>query len=119
MAGMAELALWHRRAFLAWKNIGEYALTIVIACAVFALFMFACKKARPDKLTKKKAALNSLLGVAAFIVPYEAAVLIINNVMYSGNVNDEALGVAYLFSAISLFAIIANTAKSLKNNKGS
>ena len=115
LAASAELALWHRRAYLAWKDLDQYAISLVIACLVFAFMGFVLAKAKKEK--GKKLALTAFIGFAAFIVPYELATTIINNAIFHGSGNQLAIAVAYLICAVSMFVIELLTVKRVIRNK--
>ena len=116
IAASSELALWHRRAYLAWKDLDQYALSLVIGCLVFAFMGFVLHKAKGEK-NKKKALLSALFSLIAFIVPYYAATVIINVVLFNGTANQLAIAVAYLLCAVSMFVIELITVKSTIRNK--
>lgn len=109
IAASAELAMWHRRAYLAWKDLDQYVISLILICLVFAFLGFVLAKAKEEK--GKKCALTAFIGFAAFIVPYELATTIINNAIYHGTGNQLAIAVAFLLSAVSLFVIELLTAK--------
>ena len=101
--------MWHRRAYLAWKDLDQYVISLILICLVFAFLGFVLAKAKEEK--GKKCALTAFIGFAAFIVPYELATTIINNAIYHGTGNQLAIAVAFLLSAVSLFVIELLTAK--------
>ena len=115
LAASAELALWHRRAYLAWKDLDQYALSLVIACLVFAFMGFVLAKVREEK--GKKLAVTAFIGFAAFIAPYELATTIINNAIFHGSGNQLAIAVAYIICAAVMLVIEALTVKAFKKRK--
>ncbi len=115
LAASAELALWHRRAYIAWRDIDQYVISLVIACLVYAFIGFVLSKAKEEK--GKKLALTAFIGFASFIVPYELATTVINNAIFHGSGNHLAIAVAYLLCAVSMFVIELITVKSTIRNK--
>lgn len=115
LAASAELALWHRRAYLAWRDLDQYVLSLVIACLVYAFIGFVLSKAKNN--IGKKNALSAFFGLLAFIIPYELATSIINNAIFHGTGNQLAIAVAYLLCAVSLLVIELLTVKSLRRNR--
>lgn len=115
IAASSELAMWNRRAYLAWKDLDQYVISLILICLVFAFLGFVLSGAK--NVTGKKNALSAFFGLLAFIVPYEAATTIINNAIYHGSGNQLAIAVAFLLSAVSLLVIELLTAKNAVRNK--
>ena len=114
-AAASELALWNRRAYLAWKDLDQYVLSLVIICIVYAYLGFALSKAKGEQ--GKKNALTAFIGLISFIVPYELAATIINNAIFHGSGNQLAIASAYLLCSVSMFVIELLTVKKLVLNK--
>lgn len=115
LAATAELALWHRRAYLAWRDIDQYIISLIIACLVYAFITFVLSRANGEK--GKKNILAAFLGIIIFVVPYFAATVIINIVIFKEAGNQLAIAVAYLLSAVSMLVIELLTAKSFTRSK--
>ncbi|MCQ2462058.1 MAG: DUF4838 domain-containing protein [Clostridia bacterium] len=105
----SELAMWHRRAYLAWKDLDQYAISLVIACLVFAFAGFVAAYMKGKSLKGKL--LSAAGGFAAFIVLYEAATCIINNVIFRYQGNQLAIASAYILCAAELLVIEIRTVK--------
>lgn len=112
LGASSELAAWNRRAYLAWKDIDQFVITLVIACLVYAFLCFVLADAKGK--TGKKKILSAVCGIFAFIVPYELATVIINNVIYKGLANQLAIAAAFVICAVILLIIEVLTVKNLK-----
>lgn len=107
-----EVFLWSRRAFIAWKDIDEYALTLAIAAA-FMMFLSFCKnRLRFEKAPKR--IIFTLLDAFMFAALYELPLLIIN-FLFKGRANELALSVSYLLCALFLCLTALQTTKRLRN----
>lgn len=112
LAASAELALWHRRAYLAWRDIDQYVISLVIACLVYAFITFALSRAKGE--TVRKNILAAFLGIIIFIVPYFPTTVVINVVIFKEGGNQIAIAAAYIISAVSMLIIEILTAKKLR-----
>lgn len=112
LAAAAELALWHRRAYLAWRDVDQYYISLVIACLVYAFITFALSRAKGEKI--KKNVLAAFLGILIFLILYIPATVVINVVIFKEAGNQLAIVVAYVLSAVSMLVIEILTTKKLK-----
>lgn len=115
IAASSELAMWNRRAYLAWKDLDQFVLSLVIACLVYAFLGFVLSKAKNN--TGKKNVLSAFFALLAFIVPYEAATVIINNAIFHGTGNQLAIAAAFVLCAVSLFVIELKSVMAIVKNK--
>lgn len=114
LAAFVEAFMWSRRAFLAWKAIDEYCITLGIFLAVTG-YVFI-QKNRLICTSKAKTLGRSLLDLLVFVSLYAVPVLTIKKKLTgSGDTNsDFALITAFtLCAAFLLFAVI-KTRRELK-----
>ncbi len=110
-----EIALWNRRAYLAWVDLDELALTVVLFTALFA-YIFAAMVLAGEK-NKKKAALAGVLGGLSFPAVYFGVTYLINIVIYKATGNRQAIALAIVAYAMMLFGALLRTCISLKKEK--
>lgn len=114
LAAFVEAFMWSRRAFLAWKAIDEYCITLGIF-AVVTGFVFI-QKNRLLCTSRLKIFVRALLDLLCFAVLYTVPVLTIRQKLPgSGDTNsDFALVTSYTLCAAFLLGVIIITAKKLK-----
>ncbi len=108
-----EIFGWHRRAFLAWVDLDEYAITLILI-----FFLFAFGGALMVK-GKKQRIISALVCSFSWFILYEASTLILNNLLFNGNANTLGIGAAYALTGIEaviiLILMIKNLVKEEKN----
>lgn len=108
-----EIFGWHRRAFLAWVDLDEYAITLILI-----FFLFAFGGALMVK-GKKQRIISALVCSFSWFILYEASILILNNLLFNGNANTLGIGAAYALTGIEaviiLILMIKNLVKEEKN----
>ena len=111
-AACIEAAMWSRRAFLSWKNLPEYAFTVVllVGSIAFASYAFA-RLVRSEK--SGRISLTAVYTVV-FTVLYEASLLVINNAIYRGKANNLAMSIAYALCSLFVLILFIRTLKVLK-----
>ena len=112
LAGCTEIFMWNRRAYLAWKDIGEFVFTLIFSAAVFALMYLLAAKAKGKG--GKKLIIAAVTGCAAFLLPFEAATKIINDWIYHFAGNNIAYAVAALLCSVTLIIPVVIMRKSMK-----
>ncbi len=113
LAVFIEIVLWNRRAYLAWVDLDEFALTVVLFTAAFA-FIGAAASLAKDK-SKIKALVSSLLGGAAFSAAYFPAAYIVNLTLNKGN--HLAISIAIILYSTVLLTMLVITQLRLKKAK--
>ncbi len=107
-----EIFGWHRRAYIAWVDVDEYVLTLVLIVLLFALGGALLGRGVKNRI------LSALAVAAVWFAAYEGFILIINNVIFDCNGNTIAIGAAYAFTGIYSIAVLAlNLKKLIKENK--
>lgn len=112
LAACSELFMWNRRAYLAWRDIGEYGLTVGVACAVFAFVFLLC--ANVSVKNKILRIISPFAGAGLFMLLYELPLIIINVVIFNGKGNNLAYSVAVTLSSILMLAVMIKTTKKLR-----
>lgn len=112
LAAFAEAILWSRRAYLAWKDIDEYVITLVIFAAVIAFVSYCLVSFK--NCNKGKKALCTFVLTLIFFVMYEAPLLIINNLIFKGAANALALSVSFELCSILVFCMVFRTYEHIK-----
>ena len=102
-----EIFGWHRRAYIAWRDVDEYVLTLVL---IVVLYVVA--GAVTGRGLRQRIALAFIIPAVWFAF-YEAFVLIINNVIFNSNGASLAIGAAFAFTGIYSMAILAFNLKKL------
>lgn len=102
-----EIFGWHRRAYLAWVDIDEYVLTLVIIVLIFAFAGALTGRG------KKQRILGLTVIPAVWFALYEASVLIINNVIFDCKGNTLAIGAAFALTGLYSIAVLAVILKKL------
>ncbi len=115
LAGFIEVVLWNRRAYLAWKDLGQLALTVILFAAAFAFVAAAASLAANKK--KKLAAIAGIVGGISFPVVYFASSYIVNIVIYKELGNQQAIAVAIIAYSVLLLIMLAITELRLKKAK--
>lgn len=88
------------RIFVAWREIGKYALSLVFFCVIFyVLSLLICLTAK-KRMAFKKALLRSLIGTAVFIVPFMAILLIYNNLLNAGTKASDAMTLSLVYMCV-------------------
>ena len=113
IAKTAMLVLWNRRAYLAWVDLDEFALTVVLFTAAFA-FIGAAASLAKDK-SKGKALISALLGGAAFSAAYFPAAYIVNLTLNKGN--HLAISIAIILYSTVLLTMLVITQLRLKKHQ--
>lgn len=107
-----EIFGWHRRAFLAWVDLDEYAITLIL---IFFLFAFGGALMVRGK---KQRIISAVVCSFGWFIMYEAAILILNNLLFGGLANTLGIGAAYLLTGLEAVIILSITLKNLiKENK--
>lgn len=114
LAAFAEAFMWSRRAFLAWRTIDEYFITLGIFFAVTG-FVFVQKNSLICS-SKAKTIIRSLFDSLIFFALYATPLLTIKKQLAANDTNsDFALVTAYtLCAAVLLIAVVA-TRRKLKS----
>lgn len=107
-----EAILWSRRAFLAWRDIDEYFITLGIFAAVVFFISFCLVKLNDVKVSKKIR--FSFVYTLVFFVLYEAPLLIINNLIFKGAANNLALSVSFALCGAFILYVVSRTFGKLK-----
>ena len=102
-----EIFGWHRRAYIAWVDLDEYALTLVLI-----VLLFAFGGALTGRGKKKRIILAAVIPAVWFAL-YEAFILIINNVIFDCKGNTLAIGAVFAFTGIYSIAVLAVNLKNL------
>lgn len=115
LMAFVEAIMWSRRAFLAWKAIDEYIITLGIFFLVTG-FVFI-QKNRFICASKAKIFGRSLVDSLIFFVLYAVPLLLIKKQLLASDTNsDFALAVSFtLCAAFLLYAVIV-TRRKMKNN---
>ena len=113
LSACTEIFMWNRRAYLAWRDLGEYYFTTVFIVLIFAFMYFIASKIQNK--SKLKCLIQTVIGALAFIVPYEFALTLINNIIYHYHGNNLAFSVASLLCSITLLIPIVIINKNLKS----
>lgn len=107
-----EIFGWHRRAYIAWADVDEYVLTLVLIALLFAFGGALIGRGVKQRI------LSALLIAGIWFAFYEAFVLIINNVIFNNAGNYLAIGAAYVFTGLySIFVLAVNIEKLKKEIK--
>ncbi len=102
-----EIFGWHRRAYIAWVDVDEYALTLVLIVLLFAFGGALLGRGVKQRI------LSALIVAAVWFIFYEANVLIINNVIFDCHGNTLAIAAAYVFTGIYSILVLAGNMKNL------
>ncbi|MBQ3086550.1 MAG: DUF4838 domain-containing protein [Clostridia bacterium] len=113
IAVFIEIVMWNRRAYIAWRDLDELALTIILFCGLFAFV--GATYAKAAGVSKGKQAIAGITCGVLFIALYFVPTYIVNIVIYKalGNAKAIAAGIA-VYSAALLGLLIATTLK-IKN----
>ena len=111
-AACIEAAMWSRRAFLSWKNLPEYAFTVVLLVGSIAFASYAF--ARLVRFEKSGRISLTAVYTVVFTVLYEASLLVINNAIYRGKANNLAMSIAYALCSLFVLILFIRTLKVLK-----
>ncbi|MBQ6863930.1 MAG: DUF4838 domain-containing protein [Clostridia bacterium] len=113
LAAGIEIVMWNRRAYLAWKDLDEFALTIVLLSVIFAFVGASSAFTSPAKTDKKKAALWGIGSGVAFPVVYFGVSYLINIIIYDAKGNQKAIAVAIILYSAMLLALLIKTIRGL------
>ena len=102
-----EIFGWHRRAFLSWKDMFGYAFTLIL---IFFLFAFGGALMVRGK---KQRIISALVCSFGWFILYEAATLILNNLIFGGSANALGIGASYLLTGIEAVIILIIMIKNL------
>ncbi len=102
-----EIFGWHRRAFLAWVDIDEYVLTLVLIALLFAFGGALMVRGRKERI------ISALICPFVWFISYEASTLILNNLLFDGKANGLGIGAAYVFTGITGIIILGITLKNI------
>lgn len=118
LMAFVEALMWSRRAFLAWKAIDEYIITLGIFFLVTG-FVFI-QKNRLICSSKARIFVRSLIDSLIFFLLYAVPLLLIKKQLLASDTNsDFALAVSFtLCAAFLLYAIIATRRGMKKVNAG-
>lgn len=112
LAAFIENIMWSKRAFIAWKDIGEYAITVVIFGLVMLFILYTGIFIYKDSIGKRIAKLLATL-VAVFAV-YYAPLTIINMVIFNGQANNLAQSITFIMVGAVFVAVCAAALKKFK-----
>lgn len=113
LTAFVEALMWSRRAFLAWKAVDEYIITLCIFFAVMG-FVFV-QKNRLVCSSNLKAIGRSLLDLSVFFVLYAVPLLTIKKQFVRGDTNsDYALALSYTLCAVFVLCAVIITSRKLK-----
>ncbi len=113
-AAFIEVLLWSRRAFLAWKDLDQYAVTLVLFFLIIGFAVVAKNQIRTG--SKSKTLIFSIIEGVIFYALYELPILIINVWMYDGRANDLSLSVSYVLCFVFILAVFIHTIRILKKS---
>ena len=102
-----EIFGWHRRAYIAWRDVDEYILTLVLIVVLYVVAGAVTGRGLKQRI------LSALIVPAVWFAFYEAFVLIINNLIFNSNGASLAIGAAFAFTGIYSMAILALNLKTL------
>lgn len=111
-AALIEVAMWSRRAFLAWKDIGEYFLTLFIFAASIAFASYSFAKLKYEK--KSKIAAVTVGYTLIFIGLYELTLLILHTIILKGTAPDFVMMIDYAIAALFVLILFIGILKALK-----
>ena len=107
-----EIFGWHRRAYIAWRDVDEYILTLVLIVVLYVVAGAVTGRGLKQRI------LSALIVPAVWFAFYEAFVLIINNVIFNCNGASLAIGAAFAFTGIySIFVLAVNLEILIKEMK--
>ena len=107
-----EIFGWHRRAYIAWRDINEYYLTLVLIALLFVIAGAITGRGLKNRI------ISALTYGVVWFAFYEAFITIINNVIFKNNGASLAIGAAFAFTgAYSIFVLGVNLKKLIKEMK--
>ncbi len=101
-----EILGWNRRAYIAWVDINEWVLTLVLTVLLFALLGAISVRGKKSRIK------TAILCAVIFFLLYAIGTVGVNNLIFNGGANVLGIGVAYTLA--SIFAIVLQSI-SLKN----
>lgn len=118
LAGFVEALMWSRRAFLAWRTVDEYCITLGIFFLV-AGYVFV-QKNRSVCTSKTRIITRSLIDLLIFFAVYSLPLIIIRKQLSPDDTNsDFALVTAYtLCSVFLLYAVTVTCKNVIKKSPG-
>lgn len=103
-----EIFGWHRRAFLAWVDLDEYSITLILI-----FFLFAFGGALMKLQGKKQRIIPALVCSFLWFILYEASILILNNLLFNGGANYLGISAAYFVTGIEAVVILSMMIRNL------
>lgn len=114
LAVFIEIGLWNRRAYLAWVDLGQFALTLILFILAFAFVAVATSLAQ-DK-NKIKAIVSGIVGGLSFLALFFVPSYIINIILDKGNqLAISASIIAYSTVLIVMLAVTTHRLKKIKS----
>lgn len=102
-----EIFGWHRRAYIAWRDVDEYILTLVLIVVLFIVAGLITGRGLKKKI------LSAIICGGVWFAVYEALILTINNLIFKCNGASLAIGAAFAFTGAYSIAILALNLKKL------
>ncbi len=102
-----EIFGWHRRAYIAWRDVNEYYLTLALIAVLFVVAGLITGRGLKNRI------ISALVCGGVWFVCYEAFVTLINNVAFKGNGASLAIGAAFAFTGAYSIAVLAFNLKKL------
>lgn len=116
LAAGIEIVMWNRRAYIAWRDLDEFALTIVLFSVIYAFVGTAAAYASPVRPRRLKAALCGIGSAITFPVLYFASTYIINIIIYDGKGNQLAVAVGIILYSLVLTGMLIKTICGVKKS---
>ena len=113
ITGLAfEIFGWHRRAYIAWRDVDEYYLTLALIAVIFVVSGALTGRGLKQRI------LSAIAVPALWFAFYEAFITIINNVIFKSNGASLAIGAAFAFTGIySIAVLVFNLSIIIKEKK--
>ena len=106
-----EIFGWHRRAYIAWRDVNEYYLTLALIAVLFVIAGLVTGRGLKNKIV------SALVCGGVWFAAYEVFVTVINNVIFRNNGASLAIGAAFAFTGIYSVAVLAFNLKKLIKEK--
>ena len=102
-----EIFGWHRRAYIAWRDVNEYYLTLALIVVLFVAAGLITGRGLKKKI------LSAFICGGVWFAVYEVFVTVINNVIFKSNGASLAIGAAFAFTGIYSIAVLAINLRNL------
>ncbi len=107
-----EIFGWHRRAYIAWRDVNEYYLTLALIAVLFVVAGLITGRGLKQRI------LSALVCGGVWFAVYEVLITVINNVIFKSNGASLAIGAAFAFTgAYSIVVLAVNIKKLIKEAK--